>query len=172
MDFINTTWGRAFTIGIFFIIFYTPYCLAYGVKKIAYGKKNVTAKDWYLAMIPIVNNIIADKVYFGKIWMNSFGVFALAIFPIRLLTNMTPIAQNHGFNLFMVIMMILCTLFWYGSNVYTSFVIMYDSQVMGKVKAILYSIIFPIGYWYINSFLCNIVSLNNDLDTNVKGFDL
>lgn len=148
---MNNIVASGLIVGVFVMIFFIPFCYCIGVEKMSYGK-NVPASKYFLAMIPIYNVIHADINYFGKVWFASFGTFALLTIPLRFLCVFISTDSAALYNISMAIM-IIGILFWYGSQVYTSFIIIHDAGIMGNVKAFLMSIIYAFGYYYIGSIL-------------------
>lgn len=138
-------------VGILIMIFFIPFCYCIGVEKMYHGK-NVPVGKYFQAMIPIYNIIKADINYFGKMWFASYGTLALITIPLRFLCVFISTDSAALYNISMVIM-IIGILFWYGSQVYTSFIIIHDAGVMGNMKAFLMSIIYAFGYYYIGSIL-------------------
>lgn len=144
-------------VGVFFIVFYIPYLLAKGVSQMAYGKKldgGILVRCW----IPVYNVFYADKTYFGKLSFQSYGFIAMLVFTLLRVVQWYYVYDNALLARVFIILFYGSVVVWYLLNCTTSFVIMNESGVVNVGKALLFSIIFPFGYFYIGQFLANVIA--------------
>lgn len=154
---MNSVTISAAIVGVLFIIFYIPYLLAKGVSQMAYGKKmetSILARCW----IPVYNIFYADKAYFGKLSFQSYGFIAMVVCTVLRVVQWYFVYDNAVLARVFIILFYLSIVVWYLLNCATSYVIMHESGVVNVGKSILYSIIFPFGYFYIGQFLANVVA--------------
>lgn len=154
---MNNITMSAVIVGVLFIMFYIPYLLAKGVSQIAYGKRleaGILVKCW----IPVYNIFYADKTYFGHIASASYGFICMIVFTLLRLVQWFFLYDNTILARIFIILFGVGIATWYICNCFTSFIIMKDSGAINTGKAILYSIVFPFGYFYIGQFLANVVS--------------
>lgn len=146
-------------VGMFFIIFYVPYLLAKGVSQMSYGKKlepGIVFRCW----IPIYNIFYADREYFGKLAFASYGFIAMAVCTVLRVVQWYYVYNNPVLARVFIYLFYISILAWYITNCITSFIIMHESGAVNVGKAILYSVIFPFGYFYIGQFLTNVIMHN------------
>lgn len=170
-EFLNTTVGRAFLFGILALIIYVPYSLCSGVKKMAHGK-NLPSSEFFKCFIPFVNVVEADKTYFGKAHFGTYGMICLIGIPIRFLAVFIT-TESAGLYYLTFGLMAVGIIAWYMLNVIESYIIISDARVIGQVQALLFSIIFPFGYFYIGNILwAEINRASAKLNTTWKDTDL
>ena len=144
-------------VGVLFIIFYIPYLLAKGVSQMAYGKKlefSILARCW----CPVYNIFFADQQYFGKLSFSSYGFIAMVICTILRVAQWYYMYDNAVLARIFITLFLLSIVAWYILNCVTSFIIMHETGVVSTGKAVLFSIIFPFGYFYIGQFLANVIA--------------
>lgn len=154
---MNSIVLSAAIVGMLFIIFYIPYLLAKGVSQMAYGRKlepGILLRCW----IPVYNIFYADKTYFGKLSLSSYGFVAMFVCTLLRVVQWYYMYNNVVMARIFIVLFILSIIAWYLLNCITSFIIMHESGVINAGKAVLYSIIFPFGYFYIGQFLANVIS--------------
>lgn len=154
---MNSVIMSAAIVGVLFIIFYIPFLLAKGVSQMAYGKKlemGILLRCW----IPIYNVFYADQTYFGGIKFASGGLVAMLVTTVLRVVQWYFMYDNEILARVCIVMFCFGIGYWYASNCFTSFIIMKESGAVGIGKSILYSIIFPFGYFYIGQFIVNVVS--------------
>lgn len=154
---MNSIILSAAIVGALFIIFYIPYLLAKGVSQMAYGKKldaGVLVRCW----VPVYNIFYADKTYFGKVNMASYGFIAMITCTILRVVQWYYMYDNEILARIFIMLFSISILAWYVLNCVTSYLIIKESGVAGVGKSILYSVIFPFGYFYIGQFLANVIS--------------
>ena len=154
---MNNVTMSAAIVGMLFILFYIPFLLAKGVSQMAYGKKlegGILLRCW----IPVYNIFYADKTYFGKLGAASAGFVVMMVFTVLRVVQWYFMYDNEILARIFIILFCLGIVCWYFSNCFTSFIIMHESGVVNVGKAILYSIVFPFGYFYIGQFLSNVMT--------------
>lgn len=156
---MNNVTMSAAIVGMLFIIFYIPYLLAKGVSQMAYGKKleaGILARCW----IPIYNIFYADKTYFGKVSYASYGFICMVVCTVLRVAQWYFMYDNAILARVFIILFYTSIVGWYVTNCVTSYMIMHESRVLNVGKCILFSIIFPFGYFYIGQFLTNVITHN------------
>lgn len=165
---VSSAVGRAFTFGVLALMIYTPFCLSIGVEKMVYGKSIPGSRYWQ-SFIPAWNMIKADIQYFGKPHLATWSLLGLLGLPIRILavfiSTESPMLYYITFGL-----MVIGIVFYFIANIYTSFVIINDAQVMKTWQAIMLSIVFPFGYMYIGNILAAEINRRQNTMDNRKGF--
>lgn len=154
-------------VGVLLIIFYVPYLLAKGLTQICYDKK-LTGSQQVKCMIPVYNVFYADKTYWGKLALPSIS-FILVVLVIILRVVLWLFLYDNAFATQASIILLWAILVaWWGCNSFNSFMIMTDSTVVPAGKALLFSIIFPLGYFYIGNYLVNVMlhELNKQEDSS------
>ena len=155
-------------VGVLIIMFYVPYLLAKGLTQICYDKR-LTGGQQVKCAIPIYNVFYADITYWGKLSFASWGFIALvATIVARLVQWFFFYSANEVIVQAFMIAVWVALIAWWICNVVNSIMIMKDSTVVPIGKAILYSIIFPVGYFYIGNFLVNVMlhELNTQEDSS------
>ena len=157
---VNTVYGRAAVFGLLALIIYVPFCLDHGVHRLAYGKKLSGASYWK-CFIPFYNIIDADKTYFNKISFATYGMLCLIFLPIRVVVFFVAREVAIAFQVSIVLMFIGIALYFILNSI-SSFVIINDLRVIPVYEAVLLSILFPIGYMYINNKLIKDMEISAD----------
>lgn len=155
-------------VGVLLIIFYVPYLLAKGLTQICYDKK-LTGGQQVKCAIPIYNVFYADLTYYGKLSLPSWAFIAVVVVIIgRVLQWLFLYDASEILTQVMVVAVWAVLAFWWIANAINSFMIMKDSTVVPVGKAIIFSIIFPLGYFYIGSYLVNVMlhELNSQEDSS------
>ena len=147
----STAYGRAAIMGIIIIIFYAPYCMAHAIATMAYGKK-IPSNEYWKCWIPFYNIIHADHQYNGKYNLPTYGIVSLVVIPIRILVFLIA-RESQILYIISIVLFMLGIVFWYISQFYFSFMVMKDTNMISVVKAAVFSIIFPWGFFYINHYL-------------------
>jgi hypothetical protein len=119
--------------------------------KLQYGK-NLDAGTSLKCWIPFYNIIVADIGYYGKLFLASYGMFALLVVPLRFACWYYAY-DNSVISATSQVLFWVGLIFWYFANVANSIIIMKDSGVISIGKAIVFSIIYPFGYMYIGNIL-------------------
>lgn len=156
---MNTIVFSAAIVGMLFIMFYIPYLLAKGVSQMAYGKKlepAIVVRCW----VPVYNIFYADSQYFGKLSFASYGFLAMVVCTILRVAQWYYMYDNDILARIFISLFYLSIVVWYLLNCTTSFIIMHESGVVSVGKALLFSVIFPFGYFYIGQFLANVIAHN------------
>lgn len=158
-------------VGVLLIIFYVPYLLAKGLTQICYDKK-LTAGQHVKCAIPIYNVFYADKIYWGKLSLPSWSFIVLIIVTVlRLVQWIFFYDASEILTQVMVLAMYAAVILWWVANVINSIMIMKSSTVVPMGKAVVFSIVFPLGYFYIGNYLVNVMlhALNRQEDSSWDG---
>lgn len=154
---MNNIITSAAIVGVLFIIFYIPFLLAKGVSQMAYGKKlegGIVARCW----IPIYNIFYADKTYFGKLHLASYGFIIMVVCTVLRVVQWRYMYSNEILARVFIMLFYLSIAAWYIMNCVTSFLIINESGAVSVIKAVIYSIVYPFGYFYIGQFLTVVVT--------------
>jgi hypothetical protein len=144
-------------VGVLALIFFTPFVMARGISKL---DKRSGAGNFILCMIPIVNVIRAEKIYYGRVKL--LGVSSI------LLVIVTALRFAVWFNFYDNI--ILGTgsfvLFWVSVVLYAAanmifvYTVIHDADALRGFKLFLFTIAFPFGQYYIGAYLNNVIAHN------------
>ena len=156
--------ATSFMLGLFFMIFVTPCIFARGIFKIEYDV--LAMSDKIVSAIPILNVIKAERLYTGKVSKTGVAaVFLVVAFIVRLVTVFV-FPSVYIVQLITIVLLILSTTLVYVSNVFVVFLILNDADVFGVGCKIAFSIIFPIGQYYIGTYLPTVLkNFNKEEDT-------
>lgn len=144
-------------LGMIFMMFWTPYLMAKGIQKLDTGY-DLSFGEKALCFIPIINIIRAEKVYFGqyRLCLGSTILFYLSLIA-RILTA-TFMNDAVTICTISVVVFVIAFIFLYGVNVWFVYKILDDSDIMSKGKAMMFSIIYPLGQYYIGNYIVNVIS--------------
>lgn len=148
-----------FMLGVFFIIFYTPYLYCKGIYTMEYG--TITISDKIICLLPIVNICKAERLYTGK--LSKLGVSTI-VFVFTILLRFIAIyflAENSMIQIFTTALLLLTFAITYIMNVIIIFQVLNDADCFSLSKVLFYAIFFPIGQYYIGKFLPTVI-------TNIK----
>ena len=144
--------SAAFLLGIFFMMFVTPAVFAKGVFLIDHGE--LDNSDKVKMWIPIYNVVKAESMYTGRVSFVGIGILVLFITTvIRVLA--ATFAEAYVVHILTIILFLLGIVFYYAVNVYIVFVVINDSDTKGLLGKVIYSLIFPLGQYFIGNFLPN-----------------
>lgn len=143
-----------FIVGILAMIFFTPYKMAVGIKKMS-GKVSISER--LLCAIPIVNIIIAEKEYLGKIGLCAIGTVTCVITTVFRIFQWYYMYDNVTMGLVGMIAFWAGLLFFIISNMVLTYTIINDAGAVRGLKLILLTIGFPFGQYYIGAALPNVV---------------
>ena len=138
-------------IGLFAIVFYCPYLFSKGICLMEYGW--FSRDDKIKSMIPLYNVIHGEKVYTGKFPITGLSFVILVVSLILRFIVIFTMPENVTVNSFTAMLFIICTFFYMISHMILVFRVLNDSGVVGIIKKIFLTIIFPMGMYYIGVFL-------------------
>ena len=147
---VSTSAGRAFTVGFIAMLTFAPYWLCKGVLALTYEKKVPTDKV-IASYIPFYNKIVTDDVYFGHPSLGLGSVIGIGLVIVRFVVSF--ISQNSVLYHITAILMLIGFALWYICNVAYSVVVIQESRYMKLPGAILWSIIYPLGYYYYSNVI-------------------
>ena len=156
----ETAYGRAFSLGFIIMLLYAPYCLCKGVLMLNYGDK-LSSTELLKCWIPIYNKFQSDEYYYGRMSWGAGSIGGLLLVVIRVVVSF--LTNNITIYHISAIGMLIGIAIWYLCNVGYSISILIGSKMIGKGTAILWSLIYPLGFWY---FTNRIVVETNRLAKN------
>lgn len=140
-------------MGIFVSLFITPAIYAKGVKLII--GEELDATDKLKCWIPVYNVAKAEAMYTGR---KSFILITFVATCVSAILSMLVggtanelLIRGASFLLFVSLIGV------YAAHVYSVFLVIYDTGVVNIVQNILLAVFYPIGQYYIGSFLPNVV---------------
>ena len=144
-----------FFVGLIAMLFITPAKYAQGIFKLEYGELSLAdkVKSW----IPIYNITKSELLYTGKFslilvstitFLVSLGIRFACVF---LAPSVLPV------QLASILLLFIMFLFWYGSNFYAVFIVLNDSGTASILACILRSLFFPLGQYYIGTYLATVM---------------
>lgn len=139
--------------GLLFGILVCPYKLAKGVLDLDHGhNRKRTVLDILKCSMPVVNIFVAEKGYKDKIVLGLFGTLAwlAALGRIAMIFLMPTDVKAQYISL--VVMLVLMGIYWVMMIIFVM-EILRDSGIIGGMGMIIMSVIFPIGQYYIGTYL-------------------
>jgi hypothetical protein len=117
-----------------------------------------------LAMVPIVNVCVAERMYYGRlsrVGIMTGGMIGLlmARFAVIFLAPTVSWIQ-----IVTTILLLAAVMICFAGNAILVFSILNDADVFGLGKKLVYSLFFPIGQYYIGAYLPNVVSKIKDTE--------
>ena len=144
-----------FVVGLFAMFFYTPVKYAMGVFRIAYGDLNRDEK--FKCCIPIYNVISAESLYTGKISVIMLATAFCVIATVMRVIAIYMDSSNYALQTVTVIVFVVSLLFVYIANVYSVFIVLKDAGTGSLVSNLFKAILFPLGQYYIGTYLVTII---------------
>lgn len=144
-----------FFVGLIAMIFVTPAKYTQGIFKLEYGE--LSPADKIKSWIPLYNVTRSESLYTGKFslilistiaFFVSFGVRFACVF---LAPSVLPVQIAS------VLFLFITFLFWYGSNFYAVFIVLNDSGTASILSCIMRSLFFPLGQYYIGTYLATVM---------------
>lgn len=137
-------------VGLAAMIFWTPYCMCKGIWILTYD--TIETSEKIKCMIPVYNMFTAERTYTGGIpTVFITTVASMVLFVIRLLE--VPLGINGTIAWVTIILLILFLLASYVCNAILVFRVLRDADVTGLGVIIVFTILFPIGQYYIGNIL-------------------
>lgn len=148
-------------VGLFAMLFFTPYTLCKGIHILAYD--SIDTKDKLMCMIPVVNIFRGEVLYTGK--APTVGISTVAFFVLFLLRVVEAFA-GAGTTIanITIILLVISMLALYVTNFILVFRILKEADVTGFGAIIVFSLLYPIGQYYIGNLLPRVLknSLKDD----------
>lgn len=137
-------------IGVLCILFYVPATFAASILQMQ--SNTLSALDSILTKIPVVNIILAEQTYTGKISLNLIAdIIFFAALVLKLVARSA--ARGSAFSSVATIVLLLAILILWFSNAYIIFIIMHDSEVKTVTQCVLYAMFFTLGQHYIAVYM-------------------
>ena len=150
---------KLFYIGIFIgaicMIFFTPMKYTQGIYLLEYG--TLTAKDRLLSFVPLVNIIKAENIYTGRVSNVGISTVLFILMTVLRVIVATFYTEHFSLQLITVFLFVMSILVMYIMNVCSVFIVLNDAGVGCLFSRILYSLVFPVGQYYIGAFVPTIV---------------
>lgn len=141
-------------LGIFFMLFLTPYTLSKGIWIINY--EDIIFQDKVRCAIPIYNMFQAQRMYTGGVpWIFISTMVTIVIFVVRLVEVTLPTPETVA--MITIVLLVIAIVATYILNAAFVFQILHDSDVVGFPSMILMTILFPLGQYYIGNFLPRVI---------------
>lgn len=144
-----------FFVGLIAMLFITPARYAQGIFKLEYGE--LSPADKVKSWIPLYNITKSESLYTGKFslilvstiaFLVSLGIRFTCVF---LAPSVLPV------QLASILLLFIMLLFWYGSNFYAVFIVLNDSGTASILSCIMRSVFFPLGQYYIGTYLATVM---------------
>lgn len=140
----------AFFVGVLAMVFYTPAKLMQGCYEIKY--EVLPIRDKVVSFIPIVNVWSAEKATFGKLPTAAIAeIFFMLTVPFRFFVVFN--FSGFAINLFSMLLMVFAFILCYLLNALLVFRILHTADTMSLGAQIVWSVVFPIGQYYIGEHL-------------------
>lgn len=136
-------------------LFWTPFQMTKGVLKMENDK--LTPGQIVLCLIPGFNTIMAEKKYYGKFSLMFYSFFIMWIGTAIRLAAYTINRTNEMLYTVTVIIFIASWIFRYVANVKFVFNVINDANAMETWKMWVFSFIYPLGQYYVGSFLSIVI---------------
>lgn len=148
---LQRIFSAGLVLGFLTMIFYTPAIMAKGILQL--DSDDLSTKDKVLCKIPIVNIAIAEKVYTGRISTIAISTIAvLAMIAIRIAVVFL-LPSVFVVQVITVILFLLSLISFFITNMVFVFRVMNDADTRELTGKLLYSIVFPLGQFYIGTYL-------------------
>lgn len=152
-------------VGLIAMIFFTPFLLAKGVSRL---EGELTAKEYILCAIPIINTIRAERKYLGKIGIHCISTIILILGITFRVVQWRFMYSNITMGLIgMAIFWFSLLLFAIG-NIVLVYTIINDANTVRGFKLILLSVAYPFGQYYIGSYLVNVIRHMKEQESTFK----
>lgn len=132
-------------VGVIAMLFYTPYRMAAGIDRMNGGGYGFKPK----CCIPVFNSIYAEVSYLGKVGFLSISIIAFILSIVLKVCTWLFMHQNTTINMITTFLVIGLFLLLYIANCWFVYMVIHDADVLGVFKLLLFTLIFPIGQWYI-----------------------
>ncbi len=152
-------------IGVLAMLFYTPYCMAAGIDRLNTGKRGFKLK----CAIPFVNMISAEVGYYGKIGIKTISGILFLVGIILKVCTWLFMHGNTGLNMATTILVLALFVFCYIGNCVFVYTVISDANILPMPKLILFTLIYPIGQWYVQKGVAVVVEKRQKQEATFKG---
>ena len=141
-------------VGIIAILFVTPYMMSVGIASLE-GK--VSIGERLLSAIPVLNITRAEKRYYSKPGLVTISIIAFVIMAIARVATWWFMYSNVPVCTASVIGLYLSIVFYFIANMKFVWDVLNDTDAMSGFKKLLFTLAFPIGQYFICSYIATIV---------------
>lgn len=146
-----------FVIGLLGLILYSPYCLAYGIEQLSEMSYNLPISTKLKCMIPVYNLYHADKTYYGKPHLAFWSTIAIPIVIILRVIVWRFFYHNVILSEISILLPYIVIVLWYVLQAINCFIVIDSCQLGSKASSVVWAIIWPAGYMFINTALVGTV---------------
>lgn len=147
--------ATGFFVGLIAMIFITPAKYAQGIFKLEFGE--LERLDKIKSWIPLYNVAKSETIYTGHISMVLLGTILFIVSFCLRLVCVFVFSSLMTVQIASITFMFLMLLFWYGANFYTVFIVLKDSGTSSIMGCIMRSMFFPLGQYYIGTYLVTVM---------------
>lgn len=140
--------GFSVLIALTLISLWTPYLMAKGIESLS---GHVSCATKIKCMIPIYNILRAEKNYYGSIKFCGISTILVFVLTIVKLSTWFFLNSMGQLNFITSILWLLSFVIVYIANCIFVYTVIHDADVMGGGKLLLYTIVYPIGQYYIGT---------------------
>lgn len=166
---MNDTMFSGIIIGVLAMIFYTPMKMALGIAAISNDGDSISFSDKLSCAIPIFNIGWAEKKYYGKISLCTISTISLLVFAALRVWAWWSFYENVMIGTGSIILLYLGILFFYVANARFVYDVLTTAEAIDGVKKWFYVLLFPLGQYFIGSYVANIIKYNMAQEDVFKG---
>lgn len=141
--------------GVIFMIFWTPFLMAKGIQQLEVERLSVG--ETVMCLIPLFNIIRAEKMFYGKIGLCFWGIILSIVGIVARVAAIMINRENVILFYITLALFIIGFLVAYISNVRFVYTVIKKSNALTTGKRWLFSLIYPMGQWFIGNYLANIL---------------
>lgn len=153
-------------IGVLAALFWTPYKMALGIAKL--NGDDITMGTKIACFIPIYNVIKAEKDYYGSIKLVTIATFAFIMSIIFKVVTWLMMHSNTTINLISTLLVLALFVFVLIANMIFVYTVIHESDALTPIKTIIFSIIYPIGQYYVGAYVATVVKNNRNREDTFK----
>ena len=154
-------------IGVLAMIFWTPYMMAIGIAKL--NQEDVTWGLRFKCFIPVYNIIKAEVDYYGKMKWLSIATLAFLFSCVAKVFTWLFVHSNVTVNLITTLLVMILFVFQLIMNMVFVYIVIHESDALPPIKTIVFAIAYPIGQYYIGSYVATVVKNNRNREETFKG---
>lgn len=141
--------------GVIFMVFWTPFLMAKGIQKLEVERLSVG--ETIMCLIPLFNIIRAEKMFYGKIGLCFWGIVLSIVGVVARVAAIMVNRENAILYYITLALFIIGFLVAYISNVRFVYTVIKKSNALTTGKRWLFSLLYPMGQWFIGNYLANIL---------------
>lgn len=141
--------------GVIFMVFWTPFLMAKGIQKLEVERLSVG--ETIMCLIPLFNIIRAEKMFYGKIGLCFWGIVLSIVGTVVRVAAIIVNRENVILYYITLAIFIIGFLVAYISNVRFVYTVIKKSNALTTGKRWLFSLLYPMGQWFIGNYLANIL---------------